>query len=130
MKTYQDIYEFPLHKSKYTSWVFDKKGNFVFQFEPKFTKEGEFLEGWKDFEDKILDCLNGKSNMNYDGVFTLENGEIFAQKTGINIVLHIITIRGWGNLTGIGAHHLSAEEATNIQDTFAEFIINKLNNKS
>lgn len=129
MKSYQNIYQFPLRKSKYTSWVFDAKGNFVFQFEPKFTKEGEFLEGWKDFEDKILNCLNGEYNMNYDGVFTLKDGDIFSQKTGNDKVIHIITIRGWGNLTGIGAHHLSAEEATNIQDTFAQFIINKLNIK-
>ena len=36
-------------------------------------------------------------------------------------------IRGWGNLTGAGAHNLSVEEAANIQDTFADFIVERLN---
>ena len=39
----------------------------------------------------------------------------------------LILIRGWGNLTGIGAHNLSVEEAANIQDTFADFIVERLN---
>lgn len=126
MKTYKDIYVFPLHKTKYSSQVYDAKGNFVFQFEPKFVN-GEYLDGWEDFESEVIDCLNGSLSMNYDGVFILKDGEIFAQKTDNKNVVHIITIRGWGNLTGIGAHHLHEDEAANIQDTFAEFIINKLN---
>ena len=79
MKTYKDIYKLPFRKSKYGSHVSDSVWNFVFQFEPKFTKEGQYIDGWIDFETKILDCLNGKCDMNYDGVFTLKDGEIFCQ---------------------------------------------------
>lgn len=33
IKTYKDIYKFPLHTDKYSSWVWDSADNFVFQFE-------------------------------------------------------------------------------------------------
>ena len=35
-------------------------------------------------------------------------------------------IRGWGNLTGVGAYNLNGDYATKIQDTLAEYIIEKL----
>lgn len=128
MKTYKDIYKFPLRKAKYGSWVYDAESNFVFQFEAKFEK-GDYQKGWQEFEQKIIDCLNDVKplELKEKSNFSLSEGNIFITQNGIKS--HIITIRGWGNLTGIGAHNLSGEEAANIQDTFAEFIVNKLNNK-
>lgn len=122
MKTYKDIYEFPLRISKYGNWVYDQKSNFVFQFEPRFTK-GEYTIGYKELETKLLDAINGNSN--FDERVYLKDGQVFIE--GDNIP--VITIRGWGNLTGVGAHALSGEEAANIQDTFAEFICERLNSK-
>ena len=128
LKTYKDIYKFPLHKTKYGSHVNDAEYNFVFQFEPKFTEKGNYAEGWKEFEDKVLNCLNDITPLELENksIFTLDEGEIFINQGDVKS--HIITIRGWGNLTGIGAHNLSGEDASNIQDTFAEYIIQKLNN--
>ena len=37
-------------------------------------------------------------------------------------------IRGWGMLTGIGAYNLPAEEAAQIQDDFANYCVQMLNN--
>lgn len=129
MKTYKDIYVFPLHKIDSTSWVYDANNNFVFQFESKYDSNGNNLKKWLDFEDKIIDCLNGHILMDYNGIFTFKDGEIYCQKTNNENIVHIITIRGWGNLTGIGAHNLTSDEASNIQDTFTLFIINELNKK-
>jgi hypothetical protein len=120
--TYTDIYQFPLHKPKYGSWVYDEKGNFVFQFERQYDEKGEYQDGWIDFENKILNKLNGDKSIVFDEDFTFNNIEIYYKG------LHIITIRGWGNLTGTGAHNLSSENAANIQDTFRDFIIETLNN--
>lgn len=111
MKTFKDIYRFPLHKVEPISFVMDKSGNFVFQFEI-------------DDEDKeklILDIINGNSDKVTGKKYVHDNGLI--TEDGEPIIL----IRGWGNLTGTGSHNLSGEEAANIQDTFAEFIVNKLN---
>lgn len=120
MKTYKDIYKFPLRKNTYGTWVYDQESNFVFQFEPKYSN-GEYAEGWIDFEKKVLQTLNG-CHEKFEGKFTAKNGEIFYND------LHVITIRGWGNLTGTGARNLPAEVAANIQDTFCDFIVNTLNN--
>jgi hypothetical protein len=38
-----------------------------------------------------------------------------------------ILIRGWGNLTGTGSYNLDGEYAGKIQDTLAEYIVEKLN---
>ena len=49
--------------------------------------------------------------------------ELFVYAFNLFIGHKLILIRGWGNLTGAGAHNLSVEEAANIQDTFADFIV-------
>ena len=38
-----------------------------------------------------------------------------------------ILIRGWGNLTGTGSYNLDGEYAGKIQDSLAEYIVEKLN---
>lgn len=119
MKTFRDIYKFPLHKDKYGTRVYDDAHNFVFQFEPKYVK-GNYADGWEEFEKKVLDKINGEEEI-FGGKFIHKDGNVFH---GNN---HVITIRGWGNLTGVGGHNLPPEEAANIQDTFADFIVEQLN---
>lgn len=111
MKNYKDVYLFPLEKSY--GWIYDQKENFVFQF---------IIDDEKK-QQKILDVINGKENFkNIDLVFKHEQRQII-DKSGLPIIL----IRGWGNLTGIGTMNLSFKEASNIQDTFADFIVERLN---
>ncbi len=126
MKTFKDIYKFPLKKEY--SRVTDKTGAFVFQFEPKF-KNGDYSEGWLELEDRILVRLNGTENKNLEGTtFIHEAGKIYAVQGDKK--MHVITIKAWGYLTGTGGLHLSSKEACNIQDTFADFIIVKLNQQT
>ena len=114
MKTFRDIYKFPLVELGYSiGRVYDSGNNFVFQFniESKSTKE------------KLLKCINGEINLTNPHIsFRYEDGFILDNDHN-----KLILIRGWGNLTGIGAHNLSVEEAANIQDTFADFIVERLN---
>ena len=111
MKTYKEFYQLPLEYQH--GWIYDQKGNFVFQF---------MIDDEKT-EQKILDVINGKENFkNLDLVFKYEQGQI-VDKSGLPIIL----IRGWGNLTGKGALNLPEKEAANIQDTFANFIVERLN---
>lgn len=122
MKTWRDVYKLPLKLSEYGSHVYDKWSNFVFQFEPKFDAKGNYAEGYKELEDKVLRCINGEQiERKTKNIAIHKEGRIFIGG------VHLITIRGWGNLTGTGAKNLSAEEAANIQDTFAEFIVERLN---
>ena len=123
MKTFKDIYIFPLRKSEHSGWVYDTWGNFVFQFEPRFNDNGDFQDGWQEFETEVLGALNGKQPMKGGQPYHFKEGKIFRA----NDNTPVITIRGWGNLTGIGAHNLPAEDAANIQDTFGRFIVETLN---
>lgn len=113
MKTYKDVYMLPLHVSH--DWVRDEKHQFVFQFEDAVRSD--------NVQRQILGIINGYGKPSTQHHFIHENGYI--SEGGKNYIL----IRGWGNLTGTGGHNLSVEEAANIQDTFAEFIVNQLNQK-
>jgi|SRR6478736_7123038 len=109
--TFKDLYQFPFRQCKYSKWVYDNKDNFIFQFEN--------VE--KETRNTFIQIINGEVNGYKKQNTTLKNGEIFID--GKNF----ITIRGWGNLTGIGAYNLEGEYAAKIQDTLAEFIVAKLN---
>lgn len=119
MKSFKDIYKLPLifiDKDYYTR-IYDSNSNFVFQF--TFYNQFEIAE-------KLLNAINGKKWLTNDSItFYHQEGNIFykVRDTKINVIL----IRGWGNLTGVGGHNLSSKEAINIQDTFAEFIVEQLN---
>lgn len=114
MKNFKDVYLFPLEADKFCSWVWDAKGNFVFQF------QCDDMEVCKN----LLRVINGKTNLaNKTLKFIHEGGLIKEVDSGEDIIL----IRGWGNLTGIGGHNLPPKEAANIQDTFAEYIVERLN---
>lgn len=111
MKNYKDVYQLPLEDNH--GWIYDQKGNFVFQF----------MIDDEAIESKVLDVINGKYNLTNPKVsFHNENGVIKTNE-GNDFIL----IRGWGNLTGKGALNLSDKEASNIQDTFADFIVERLN---
>lgn len=113
MKTYKDVYELPLKKwEDYCGRVYDKKDNFVF----------EFLINGKNNQNTMLDVINGNQNYN-KSAFKHEQGIIKTDET------NAILIRGWGNLTGKGGMNLSGEEASNIQNTFADFIVEQLNRR-
>jgi hypothetical protein len=111
MKDWTDVYKLPLTLSEY-SWVYDDNENFVFQFATEN----------RNLQRKVTDCINGKIKpTEVTSTFVYENGFIQTDK-GVKLIL----IRGWGYLTGQGALNLPFEEAKNIQDTFAQFIISKL----
>jgi len=74
---------------------------------------------------KIINKLNGIAfKDNTIGSYTLsENKQIILYNHQ-----EILLIRGWGRLTGRGGLNLPEEEAIKIQDDFAEWIIETLNN--
>lgn len=118
MKTFKDVYSFPLKFTdiEFLDRVVDQDNNFVFQF-TTFDEENN---------QKILDVINGKYNFKNPKLhFNHSNGYIRESSYGTTYIL----IRGWGNLTGTGAMRLSHEEAANIQDTFAGYIVNRLNER-
>ena len=118
-----NFYTRPFRKCKYSGWVYDARDNFVFQFEPRFDTKGSYLEGEKEMQEKIIFSLNAIDHEPVTELnLVLKNPiEIYNVKDH-----HLITIRGWGNLTGVGAHNFPAEKAEKIQDDFVQYLLYKL----
>lgn len=81
---------------------------------------------------KILDIINGNESVSFKvpKVFRHEAGIIYCKFLGGSDEgkeIKFLRIRGWGMLTGTGGYHLDDNEAADIQDTFAEYIVEKLN---
>tara|TARA_R110002020_G_C16053862_1_gene754808 strand:+ start:235 stop:600 length:366 start_codon:yes stop_codon:yes gene_type:complete len=121
MKNWNDIYKLPIAESYIdeddgfrSKRILDANENFIFQF----------LNVTDNAQIKALEAINGTSKLeNKDVVFTHEDGYILANDN------KVIMIRGWGNLTGTGGYNLSSDEAANVQDTFADYIVSKLNER-
>lgn len=112
--SFELLYKFPLRSAKYGTWVYDDNSNFVFQFEGAS----------EDVRAKILGILNGTITDYKRRDVKYERGYIKVKY--LDKWLNLLLIRGWGNLTGVGAYNLSGEYAAKIQDTFAEFIVSEL----
>lgn len=115
MKTYKDVYKFPLQwpEPDWGQQVYDADMNWVF----------DFMINRRQINLHHLDIINGikreKPVFLYE--YDLKNTRIVEKLTKTPI----IDIRGWGNLTG--RMQLTVAEAANIQDTFAQFVVNQLN---
>lgn len=111
------------------SKVFTKEHGMAFDFPMSmiYPKSYQFSEEEKQH---IIDCLNGDSNKRLD----IEQGflKYIPENTTIylfadKVATPFIIVRGWGNLTGTGGGHgLPPEEASKIQDEFAQWIIDTL----
>lgn len=112
--TFRDLYTFPFRQCKYSSWVYDADSNFIFQFgfNNDKTREG------------IISILNGEIEPTKENIIKHKEGVIYVEKEVEDKPL--IMIRGWGNLTGIGGYNLNGEYAGKIQDTLAEYIVERL----
>jgi hypothetical protein len=121
-----NFYTQPFHLAKYGSWVYDSKSNFVFQFDEKekYNDKGRYIDGLIELRREIISSLNfvnhkpiKELNLSVnpnDETEIFNNGELF------------ITIRGWGNLTGVGGYNFKPEKAAKIQNDFRDWIIYKL----
>lgn len=116
MKNWDEVYVLPLRLQSDGNWVYDANDVFVFQFE---------IDNKAICKD-LLQIINGAD----DGIaksiipsgFHHEDGTIYSPYGEDYII-----IRGWGWLTNV--KKFPDVEAAHIQDTFAEFIVSKLNEK-
>lgn len=103
-------------KNGFDVYIFDASGNPVANF------IGEFTEGSRD---KIVDCINGNYKSECKNIFELSKDKDYILMDEIPILL----IRGWRHLTGVGGYGLSPEKAIEVQNSLAEYICERLNNK-
>ena len=110
---WREIYQLPL-RSDSGGYVWSNNGTMTFTFD--FDYDYGIIE-------KIVEKLNGDSSIKFDSDFTIQDGIDFYYARE-----YAFCIRGWGHLTGTGALHLSGNEAVSIQDGFAKWVLETLNN--
>lgn len=120
-----NFYKQPFRLCPYSDWVYDANNNFVFQFESEYTPQGQEVEGTQELYKQIIDSLNSEEKVNITN-FNLKKSDNLSQTLTLNNRILII-IRGWGNLTGVGAHNFNEHKAAKIQDDFEEWLLYKLN---
>ena len=125
---FSKYYKFPLKMHNSMSCkVFTDDNNMAFDWK---LPHSEVYDGVKQ---RLLDRING-----YDYTpwavkkvfYVSENGYIMCKLiAGDNVgkEIKVLQVRGWGMLTGVGGYHLSAEEASKIQDEFTAHILRCLN---
>jgi len=118
---YKDYFKKPFKFLFGQTKVFTSDNQIAFDFVPKMIEPDAYI---MSFEDKqgIIDIINGaEKKINNNFKFKCECGTIFLNEKPF------IWIRSWGRLTGTGGGlGLSSEKAKEIQDSFANFIIKKL----
>lgn len=67
--------------------------------------------------ERIVRLLNGEAATKYD------KNDVIVQDTKLCVCGHIIIVRGWGRLTGIGGYNIPHDEAAKIQDDFINWIV-------
>ena len=121
---WKSVYKFPL-ELKYSTKVMTPDFEMAFDFIPSFIKDIETLQISLDDKQKIVRILNGSDEkVKTLHSYSYKNGTIFVNE------MALIWIRGWGHLTGQGGLRLKEEQAIEIQDGFANFIISTLRDAS
>ena len=108
--TFKDIYKLPLKKDEHSSTYIWSNNNVM-----TFTV---LTDNDKLITD-VINKINDNNNISFNNV-KHESGRIFIDNTPI------LLIRGWGHLIGQAALKLNHKKAAQIQDDFAEFVVNKL----
>jgi hypothetical protein len=115
---WREVYQLP--------FTYDVNGGYVWANNGTMTLTFDFDYDYGErrcIAKKIVDKLNGDTSIKFDSDFTLYD----------NIYFHygkefVFCIRGWGELTSQCCRNLTSEDAANVQDNFAKWILETLNN--
>lgn len=121
MKSFRNFYELPLHIDEYCPhyvWTNDNEMAFNYLDEKRLYKD----EDTSELID-IVNTLNGSGSKKFNARLHPTDPDII-QIDGEDKLL----IRGWGNLTASACHNLNGEEALEIQNEFAKWIVEQLTN--
>lgn len=101
-----------------------------------FTDDNKMAFDWlinipRDTKQKLVDRINGVNTEPYKTkkTFYFKDGIVYCQIEDKDQEIKLFRIRGWGMLTGVGGYNLPADKAAEIQDAFANYCVEMLNEK-
>lgn len=118
MESFSKYYDMPLRVDDYCPyyvWTKDNEMAFNYLDEERIDNR-DLVEIYE-----IVNAINGYGPGKFNTSINPNRNDII-QIDGVDKLL----IRGWGNLTGQGAHNLSNEEAIKVQNDFAKWIVEQL----
>ena len=114
---FKEAFKFPLKISH--GIVFTSENNRAFDFSHSWEK-GEIMLVCKETKQDIVDVVNGQNKkINIDDL-SHKDSYIYSGTS------RLLSIRGWGHLTGTGGLKLSDDVADKLQDDFANYIVKSL----
>ena len=117
--TFNDAWIGPFHYDG-CGYIYDSENTMVFTFEcPDDIEEDKM---YKEISDKMVNALNGLEVEPINGIEIQDGVDLYKDGKLIGY------FRGWGHLTGTGAMNLSSETATKLQDSFIDYVMEKLKN--
>ena len=124
MEEFKNYYIFPLRIDTYGyNKVWDSKHRNAFDFAMQFLYETPIANISEENKKKIIQIINGDDiKIKNDFKFTLDKGTISLDERPL------LMIRGWGMLIGVGGYNLPSQKASEIQDEFANYILERLKN--
>ena len=112
-----EFYKLPFSDKYKCGYIYDANSNFIFQFETYDT----------NIYNEILNHLNS-DKLSTECNFRLHPDDpICIQMKNDKGWTDIITIRGWGSLTGKGGYDLHPDKAIELQDSLVKWLLYKLN---
>ena len=117
MNKFEKYFKLPFTLDTWGAYVFDANGQLVLQF---CNYEQDMAEATQ-----IVDSINNKTSCNIKNLEYDTNGGYILSEGG-----RLISIRGFGYLTGTGGCNLPDKKATEIQDDLGNYILGKLKGDS
>lgn len=126
-KDWTECYKLPLHLDDYCVYAWDaESGMALSSFNLKYDEEGNYLHGEQDRIKHIIDVINGDCSSDFEPEWDISNDD------PCKITYkgeHQFLVRGWGHLTGCGGLNLPEKLASEMQDGFIDYILDRLNGK-
>ena len=118
MESFAKYYDMPLRVDDYCpSYVWTKDNEMAFNYlDEERIDNRDLVEIYE-----IVNAINGYGPGKFNASINSNHNDII-QIDGVDKLL----IRGWGNLTGQGAHNLDCVDAIRVQQDFAKWIVEQL----
>lgn len=126
-KDWTECYKLPLHLDNYCVYAWDAESGMALScFNLKYDEKGNYLPGEPERIKHIIDVINGDCSSDFEPEWKLSDDE------PCKITYkgeHQFLVRGWGHLTGCGGLNLPVKLASEMQDGFMNYILDRLNGR-
>ena len=126
-KDWLECYKLPLYLDDYCVYAWDaENGMALSNFNLKYDEEENYLHGEQERIKHIIDVINGDCSSDFEPEWDISNDDpCKITYRGKQQFL----VRGWGHLTGCGGLNLPEKLASEMQDGFIDYILDRLNGK-